>query len=254
MSLLSVESLTVRYGAKLAVENVNFSLESGDWLMLVGPNGAGKSTTAEAIAGGLSYTGSVRFEGHEISALKPHLRAQCIGVLTQAHEALSDFTVAEVVYLGRYCRRRDRLRGRDALDEIAVATALRDTGLTDMQDKRITALSGGEKQRVFLAQVFAQQPNLLILDEPANHLDLVYREQTFELIQNWLAAERRACICVVHDLSVAKLYGTKALLLDRGRQIAFGALPDALSNARLAAVYQTDVSAWMRRQLSLWAD
>ena len=114
-------------------------------------------------------------------------------------------------------------------------------------------LSGGELQRTFLAQVFAQNPKLLILDEPANHLDLIYQKHIFSLIEAWLKQPGRAVISVVHDLSLAKKYGTHAVLMDRGRCAAQGKTDEVMTRERLEAVYGMDVYGWMRDLLGQWA-
>ena len=115
-------------------------------------------------------------------------------------------------------------------------------------------LSGGELQRTFLAQVLAQDPKLLLLDEPTNHLDLIYQKQIFALIGSWLREPGRAVVSVVHDLSLARSFGTDALLMDHGRQIAHGPAAQVLTPERLNAVYGMDVPAWMRSLYAQWAE
>ena len=107
-------------------------------------------------------------------------------------------------------------------------------------------------QRTFLAQVFAQNPKLLILDEPANHLDLIYQKHIFSLIEAWLKQPGRAVISVVHDLSLAKKYGTHAVLMNRGRCAAQGKTAEVMTRERLEAVYGMDVYGWMRDLLGQW--
>ena len=116
----------------------------------------------------------------------------------------------------------------------------------------VLTLSGGELQRTFLAQVFAQDPKYLLLDEPTNHLDLIYQRQVFALIKEWLAQGNRAVISVVHDLSLAKKYGTRALLLDHGCMAAIGDTNTALNRDTLEKVYGMDVYAYMKEMLSQW--
>ena len=99
-----------------------------------------------------------------------------------------------------------------------------------------------------------QDPRLLLLDEPTNHLDLVYQKQVFELIQDWLKQEDRAVISVVHDLSLARAYGTRALLLDHGQVVADGAMADVFSDETLNRVYRMDVRDWMTRMLAQWKE
>ena len=107
--------------------------------------------------------------------------------------------------------------------------------------------------RTFLAQVFAQNPQILILDEPANHLDLIYQKHIFSLIETWLRQPGRAVVSVVHDLSLARKYGTHAVLMHRGQCAAQGKIGDVMTAEKLQAVYEMDVYGWMREMLGQWA-
>lgn len=113
-------------------------------------------------------------------------------------------------------------------------------------------LSGGELQRTFLAQVFAQNPKILILDEPANHLDLKYQQHIFSLIAEWLKTPGRAVLSVVHDLSLARKYGTHAVLMNQGKCIAQGEADGVFTPENLQAVYGMDVYGFMRDMLGQW--
>ena len=164
------------------------------------------------------------------------------------------FTVEEVAALGRYAYSAGFLSGRGREDKDAVEAALQLTGMAEQRHQSVLTLSGGELQRTFLAQVFAQDPRLLLLDEPTNHLDLVYQKQVFGLIREWLKTPGRAVVSVVHDLSLARAYGTQALLMDHGRAVAQGSVDEALSPEHLDPVYHMDVYAWMRHMLEQWKE
>ena len=250
--MLRVDHITVRYGEHTVVDDVSFRLQEGQWLMLAGPNGAGKSTLIEAVAGGVPYTGSIELDGQDIRRLKPAWLAQRIGVLSQRNTVGYAYSVEEVVGLGRYAYRTGFLSGGRKEDQKQVDQALEKAGLTDLRHASMLTLSGGEMQRVFLAQVFAQDPAILILDEPANHLDINYQQQIFFLIGEWLKKPQRAVLSVVHDLSLARRYGTHAVLLDRGKSVAQGQIRDVLTPVNLNRVYDMDVSAWMKELLDQW--
>lgn len=250
--MLKVEKVTVRYGGHAVVDNLSFTLEAGQWLMLAGPNGAGKSTLIEAIAQGVAYTGKISWEGRDIRALKPGQLARRLGVLSQRNGAGYAYSVEEVVSLGRYAYKPSFLLSRDDGGSARVEQALALTGLTGLRHASVLTLSGGELQRTFLAQVFAQEPQLLILDEPANHLDLLYQKHIFSLIRQWLEQPGRAVLSVVHDLSLARTYGTRAVLMDHGRCIAQGEINAVFAPQNLQAVYGMDVYAWMRELLAQW--
>ena len=135
---------------------------------------------------------------------------------------------------------------------ISLDNALEMTGLTELRHASMLTLSGGETQRVFLAQVFAQDPQVLILDEPANHLDLKYQKHIFSLIQEWLKEPGRAVLSVVHDLSLARRYGSHAILMDHGKSVSRGPIDEVMTSGNLEQVYGMNVYAWMQEMLGQW--
>ena len=253
-AILRGNHITVRYGSNTVVDDLSFHLEEGQWLMLAGPNGAGKTTLIEAIAQGVPYTGSIQWEGQDICTLKPAQLAQKIGILSQKNNVGYAYTVEEVAGLGRYAYRSGFFSNADEHGKALVENALKITGLTGLRRASMLTLSGGETQRVFLAQVLAQNPQVLILDEPANHLDLNYQQQIFSLIREWLQEPARAVLSVVHDLSLARLYGTHAILMDHGKSISQGTIHEVMTPDHLQRVYGIDVYEWMQKMLSQWKE
>jgi len=252
MKLLEISHLKVKYSDVYVVDDISFCVEEGQWLMIAGPNGAGKSTILNAISKGVPYEGEIRIKEKSIRSMKSVQLARHAGILSQNHMAGYDFTVREIVGLGRYAYQSSIFRSGMQNNEAAVSDAIHSAGLEKLEHKSILHLSGGEVQRTFLAQLFAQNPDIMILDEPANHLDLVYQKQVFELISSWLREPGRAVISVVHDLSLAKAYGTHCLLMNNGRTAASGTIDDVLTPEKLNTVYQMDVYEWMRHMLGQW--
>ena len=252
--MLRGEHIAVRYGGCAVVDDLSFHLGEGEWLMLAGPNGAGKSTLIETIAQGTPYTGTIRWKNEDIRRLKGSELARRIGVLSQKNNVGYAYTVEEVVGLGRYAYKSGLFSGRDDKGKAEVEKALEITGLTELRHASMLTLSGGETQRAFLAQVFAQNPQVLILDEPANHLDLKYQQHIFTLIREWLKEPGRAVLSVVHDLSLARRYGTHAVLMDHGRSVSQGPIRDVMTPENLEQVYGMNVYAWMREMLSQWQE
>ena len=250
--MLKAENITVRFGERTVVDHLSFHLHEGQWLMLVGPNGAGKSTLIETISQGVAYTGNILLEGRDIRRFKAAQLARKVGVLAQKNAVGYAYTVDEVVGLGRYAYTQSFLSTRDDGGKDQVERALSLTGLTDLRHASVLTLSGGELQRTFLAQVFAQNPQILILDEPANHLDLKYQQHIFYLISDWLKTPGRAVISVVHDLSLARKYGTHAVLMNQGKNISQGKIDEVLTQDNLKTVYDMDVYGWMREMLEKW--
>ena len=252
--MLEVKNLTVKIGGSNIVDAVSFPVEEKQWLMIVGPNGAGKSTIVNAISQGVPYTGRILYDGADISACKPVDRAKLLGVLMQYHFVGYSFTVEEVVKLGRYSYAPGLFSRLDEESNAKIVEAMEQTGILSIRNQSVLTLSGGELQRTFLEQLFAQDPRLLILDEPTNHLDLIYQKQVFELVSDWIKHPGRAVISVVHDLSLAKSYGTHALLLDNGKVLASGPVKEVLTREYLQKAYSMDVHLWMKKMLEQWEE
>ena len=221
MPMLDVDRLSVRYGTKQIVDALSFSVSEGQWLMIAGPNGAGKSTALAAITQGTPYTGRVLFEGQNVRSMKPALRARAIGVLAQNHFVGYGFTVEEVVRLGRFAY-AGGVFGRSQEDDAGhVEQALTLTGLQDKRRQSVLTLSGGELQRTFLAQVLAQDPKLLLLDEPVTGLDPVATGELYNLIKLVNLCNDITVIMVTHDIDAALRYATHVLHLGH-QQLFFG--------------------------------
>ena len=250
--MLEIKNLAVEYNGKKILNNINFNLYDNQWLMVVGPNGAGKSTLLKAISKDLKYEGQIYLNGIDISAIKQNLLAREIGVLMQNHNVNYSYTVMDIVSLGRYSYGKKFFSQENNSDKDKIDYALECTGLSHLKDRSVLTLSGGELQRTFLAQVLAQDPKILLLDEPSNHLDLIYQKQVFQLISEWVKIKGKSVVSVVHDLSIAKAYGTGALLLNKGNIVSFDKIDKSLSSDNLNKVYKIDVPKWMIKMLSQW--
>ena len=250
--MLKVENLSVSYGTKQILRDVSFEVGNGHWLMIVGPNGAGKTTIINAVSQGVPYTGAVTFEGKDVKSMKSRALARCIGVLSQKHYVGYSFTTEEVIRLGRYSHRPGLFEGGRDESERLVAEAIEMTGMEPFLKQSVLTLSGGELQRAFLAQLFAQAPKMLLLDEPTNHLDLIYQKQVFSLVRSWLDRTGGAVVSVVHDLSLARAYGTEVLLLREGEVVRQGSVAEVMTPQALQEVYGMDVYAWMREMYGQW--
>lgn len=252
MKLLEAKNISVHYGSLDIVENISFSVAENEWLMIAGPNGAGKSTLINALSQAVKYDGLVQFNGKDVSKMTSAKRGRRIGVLTQDQNRGSSFTVEEIVRLGRYSYSRGIFSAFSEEDKKAVENALEITGLSSLRSQAASTLSGGEFQRTFLAQAFAQNPKILLLDEPTNHLDPAYQKQIFELIGKWVRQEGRAVVSVVHDLSLAKAFGSNALLLNGGHCVAFGGIAEVLNAENLEGVYGINMNEWFGKLLEQW--
>lgn len=251
-SLLRAENISVEISGKKIVDDVSFTLHENERLMIIGPNGAGKTTLIRAVSGAVPHVGSVFIGEQNRQHMKRPEIARKLGVLTQQHEVATAYTVSEIVKMGRYAHSSGFLSRLTPDDEQKVERALAQTGLLPMRNQSVLSLSGGELQRVFLAQLFAQEPQVLILDEPTNHLDLQYRIEIFDMLETWAKEPRHALIAVVHDLSLALRYGTTALLMSEGKTAVQGSVREVVTRQHLKEVYGSDIFGHMQKLLELW--
>ena len=236
------------------MDGISLQVNPGEWWMIAGPNGAGKSTLAKALSRAVPFSGRILLDDVEIQKYKSRDFARNVGLLSQNSTSLYGFTVNEVVSLGRYAWRDGYFGRGDPEGEARIQEALEQTGLTAMRDRSMLTLSGGESQRVFLAQALAQDPKLLILDEPANHLDIPYQQQLFAIIQEWCKKPGRSVITVTHDLTAARLHGTHTLLMHEGKCAAQGKTENTLTPENLERVYGMDIYRFMRDSLKSWEE
>ena len=250
--MLRVDNLGVTINKKHILREVTFDISENEILMVIGPNGAGKTTLIKAIMQNIKHSGAAYLYGRNIAKISSLEIAKQIGVLTQSHTQQFPFSVREVVSLGRYAHQQGMFSKMSLEDHERIDNALELTGTSHLKDRSVLTLSGGELQRIFLAQVFAQDPKILILDEPTNHLDIQYQIGIFDTLKEWVKGPGRSVIAVVHDLNIVYTYGTKALLLNEGKVHAYGDVAEVLKRENLNEVYQVDVAKWMRNLLKHW--
>ncbi|MBE6018535.1 MAG: ABC transporter ATP-binding protein [Lachnospiraceae bacterium] len=254
--MISVRDLTVKYGDAVIIENITFDVPTGSWTMIVGPNGAGKSTIVKAMAQSIPYTGAVLIDGEDASKMNSRALARKVGVLSQGHYVGYGFTAEEVIRLGGYSRRgrsffKKQNEENESFEDL-FEQAVEKTGMAPYLKQSVLKLSGGELQRTFLAQLFAQDPEILILDEPTNHLDIIYQKQIMEMVDNWRKERGRTVVSVVHDLSLAKMFGTDVLVTSHGSLVKTGPVSEVLTSDILDPVYGMDVAAWIRSMAGMW--
>jgi iron complex transport system ATP-binding protein len=237
--MLEIENLSAGYDAStLALRDVTFGVGAGEIAAVIGPNGCGKSTLLRCIAGLLApRAGRVLFEGEEVVQLAPRRRAQSIALLPQQSEINGDLTVEEMVLLGR----TPHLSGYGApskRDYEIVEHALERTSTRALRSRSVAQLSGGERQRVLLARALAQQPRVLLLDEPTSNLDLKFQYEVLNLVFYLVRREKLCVVVVLHQINLASsLADTMLLLNGDGSTRARGAASEVMTREHLEAVY-----------------
>ncbi|MEV0366109.1 heme ABC transporter ATP-binding protein [Nocardia fusca] len=225
-------------GTRRVLDDVDFEVAAGEVVALVGPNGAGKSTLLAVLAGELDPGGgSVELDGHPLDRWTPIDMARRRAVLPQSHTVGFPFSAAEVVAMGRAPWQRTPQAGRD--DEV-IAAAMAATDCTHLAGRSFPSLSGGERARVALARVLAQDTATLLLDEPTAALDLGHQEAVLTLAAD-RAATGAAVVVVLHDLASAAAYADRVAVLDDGRVAAAGPPREVLTGELLSRVYRYPV-------------
>ncbi len=219
-----------------ALDGVDVAIQAGELVAFIGPNGSGKSTLLRCLAGLLAPTsGDVSISGDSAASLDDAERARRVGVVPQYLPRLPGTTVRWFVLGGRYARIAT-LRGPAPADFAAASAALAACDVAGLDDRMMDELSGGQRQRVLLARAIAQEPRVLLIDEPTAALDPEHQVRVFDLIARHVDA-RRSAVVITHDLNLASQYATRLVVLDAGKVVAEGKPADVLRNDVLEPVY-----------------
>ena len=222
---LRLRAVSAAYGERRVLDGVDLEVASGEFVALLGPNGSGKTTMLRIIAGILCATaGEVELFGRRMGDWSRGDVARSVAVLSQTTELPDGFRVSEVVNLGRIPHAR-RAFATDPNDARAVAAALRDADAEDLAERPVDELSGGERQRVVMALALAQEPRLLLLDEPTLHLDLGHQVALVQLLARLRATRGVTVVAVLHDVNLAAGLADRVLLLRDGRVVPAGRGP-----------------------------
>lgn len=240
--MLTIENISGGYDGQEIVKNISLSVEKGEFFGILGPNGSGKTTLIKMISGLLELQqGSVKVGDKNIADLTKKQLAKKIAVLPQLSPQVFPYTVKETVSLGRYAHHRGLFQSWTAEDEEIVQGIMRQTNISHFQDDSVMEHSGGEQQRIFLAQALVQQPEILLLDEPTNHLDLAYQKELLDLLRTSTKKEGLTVVAILHDLNLASLYCDRLLLMNKGEAQAIANPNDVLSEELINQVYHTEV-------------
>lgn len=250
--MLQVEHLNCGYGDKPIVRDMTFRVEKGERLCILGPNGCGKTTLLKGTMGILPAQGTVTVDGESLTGMPARQKAKKIALMSQLSSAYFAYTVYETVMLGRYAhQKRSAFFSESEEDRRIVRESLEKTGMFPYQNRMITELSGGQMQRVFLAQIFAQDPQVVLLDEPTNHLDLKYQVELVDTLKDWVKAGNRCVVGVLHDINLALSFADHVLLMEEGTVKVFEKA-SAFDLSLLTQTYQMDVKGYMREALKRW--
>jgi iron complex transport system ATP-binding protein len=236
---LDAKNISVSIKGKAIVREASFALAGGELVGLIGPNGAGKSTLLKAVLGIRERDhGGVTIDGQDFSALPGRERARRVAFLPQERHVEWRLPGRDVVMLGRYPH-HSGFGGYSAADEAAVDRAVAAVDGTELVEKPVTVLSGGERTLVLLARALAVEAPLLLVDEPIAALDPYHQLHVMEILRG-LARKGAGVLAVIHDLSLAARFMDRLVVMNRGAVVADGKPADVLTPQLLAEVYRID--------------
>jgi iron complex transport system ATP-binding protein len=240
--ILEVAGIACAYDGTDVLSDVTLRLSPGDFVAVAGPNGSGKSTLIRALSRVLRpRLGSALLDGGDLYALPARQSAQAIAVLPQETTVEFEFSCEEVVLMGR-APHLGRFETETERDRSVVREAMERTSTWELRKRAILELSGGERQRVLLARAFAQEPKILLLDEPTAHLDLSFQVQILRLVRSLRDDKKTAVLASLHDLNLAAAYADRIILLSKGSIAAAGTPKDVLVESVLRPIFGSEVT------------
>lgn len=235
---LRIADVVFSYGTKTnAVDNVSFSAAQGEIIGILGQNGCGKTTLLKCINRSLKPKhGTVLIDENDVLRMSRKNIARNIAVVSQTSSVVFPYNVFESVMMGRFPS-QDKFDFYSEHDLKVVYNSMEETGVTEFKDKSIDELSGGERQRVLIARALAQEPSILLLDEPTLHLDVNHQFSLMDLVKRLSREKNMLVIFVTHDISLAARYCDHVIIMERGKIFAAGSAKDTITSSNLQNVF-----------------
>ena len=237
---LRVDRIQFYYEARRVLDEISFEAGEGEFIGLIGPNGSGKTTLLKIIDGILKpRIGSVYLDCKRISELDPKELARELAIVPQTADLSFDLKVFDVVMMGRYPY-LGKLSFEGEVDEEKVRFWMKLTNTLHLAERSIKEVSGGERQRVLIARALAQEPRILLLDEPTSNLDVCYQIEIMNLLKELVEKLGLTIICAIHDLNLAARYSDKIILINGGRIKGIGRPIEVLTKENLRDVFKIE--------------
>ncbi|MDR2720653.1 MAG: ABC transporter ATP-binding protein [Nitrososphaerota archaeon] len=240
MVTLNVNGIECRYGSIKILSDVSLNVKPGYFIGILGPNGSGKTTLLRSISRVLKpHSGSIVIDKDDIYSLKPKQVAQKMAVVPQYNDVGFNFSAMDVVLMGRNPHLND-FQMENSKDVEIARKAMELTNTWSFADRPLNELSGGEAQRVIIARALAQEPKILLLDEPMSHLDIINQIELMDLVKNLCAKNNLAALAVIHDLNMASRYCDMIVLLKDGQVFALGSVEEVMTTENILNVFSVN--------------
>lgn len=238
-----IEGLSAGYGKKTIIKDIDLSVATGEIVVLAGPNGSGKSTLIKAIAREIAYSGKISLGDKDIQDIGREELSRRLSIMMTERRSPEYMTVKEIVAMGRYPYTGSFGRLRDE-DKKVIGEAIDLTEISDIADSEFACLSDGQKQRVLLARAIAQEPEVLVLDEPASYLDIKYRLLLISALKRIAKEKKPAILVSMHELSDVKILADKVCTIGDGRIQKTGRPNEVLTDDYVKELYDISEELW----------
>jgi len=240
---ITVEQVHFTYGEKQILRGIDLEIQSGEIFVLLGPNGCGKTTLLKNISGLLGdkrEKGVIYLDTKNLSQLKTRELAKILAAVEQHIQVDFDFSVREIIAMGRMPYLH-RFQGLQKADQEVIDKVVALTSVEELLERSILTLSSGERQRVWLAMALAQEPGILILDEPTSHLDIRYQVELLELVDKLSKEESLTIAMSLHDMNLAGLFADRIALVKKGQIVYLGTPNEVLNASSIGDVFEIKV-------------
>lgn len=244
--MLTVTNVTASYGAAPVLSSVSTSFAKGKLTALIGPNGCGKSTLLKTIMGFIPPgRGTVTLSGEDIHAMSRRNVALRIAYLPQENTCPDYMTLGELVEVAGYAR-YSLFGGPSAEDRQLFEQSLTTVGLDGLAHRQVNSLSGGQRQRAYIAMVLAQNADVILMDEPVNHLDMKYQYAVMALVRSLTEQFDKTVIIVLHDLNLTTAFADRVAMMKNGQIVAAGDVTETITAQTVAEVFDLDADVFSR--------
>jgi len=242
MNSLEVRNIYFSYDNRDVIRNVSFNIEEGEFLSIIGPNGSGKSTLLKTLNNVyIPKSGEIQVKGKPVDSYKKKDLAKLIALVPQDTNIDFEFKVQEIVAMGRHPY-KGRFQREDKDDMDIVYKSMELTNTFDIKDRLINEISGGERQRVFIAKALAQDPEIILLDEPTSHLDINHQMDILSLLRRLNEEKKITVVLVIHDINLACRYSDRIVLLKNGEIVGAGSPEEVITTVNVEQTYGMKVA------------
>lgn len=241
MLAIQVNNLDFEYGNKKVLKDISLNIEKGKFISIIGPNGSGKSTLLKNINRiFMPKAGNIQIEDMNIKKMKTKELAKKVALVPQDTIIDYEFTVEDIVLMGRHPF-KGRFQKENEDDYRIVQNALEQTNTIHLKDRIITEISGGERQRVIIAKALAQNPSIILLDEPTSHLDINHQIEILNLLRKLNKENGTTIVLVIHDINLAARYSDEIVMLNEGKILGIGKPEEVITNINIERAYDIKV-------------